>query len=104
LKHKWTDDDDIVTLYLYKFDVKGLPFSLNTIACKLGIIVGSLKMRISNFSYIDKKVGLANFAKRTEKIYNKFNGLSETELRSLVLKILNVCNSKSRVKTSEGKN
>jgi hypothetical protein len=26
--HKWTKDDDIIALYLYKFDDIGLPFSL----------------------------------------------------------------------------
>jgi hypothetical protein len=86
--HKWTKDDDIIALYLYKFDDIGLPFSLDKVADSLGIPIDSLKMRIANIRYIDKKVGLANFAKQTENIYFKFNGMPEIELRSIVLKIL----------------
>jgi hypothetical protein len=86
--HKWTEKDDIVTLYLYRFGDGGLPFSRVEAGEKLGMGVGSLIMRIANFKAVDKKGGLANFSKQSLKIYKEFNGMPENELRSLVLKIL----------------
>jgi 5-methylcytosine-specific restriction endonuclease McrA len=93
--HKWTEEDDIVTLYLYKFEDKGLPYSLAEVGEKLGMGVDSLKMRIANFKAIDKKTGLANFSKQSLKIYKEFTKMPETELRSLVLKTLSACGCKT---------
>ncbi len=45
-------------------------------------------MRIANFKDIDRKAGLSHFAKQSLEIYEEFNGAPESELRSLVLKIL----------------
>jgi len=86
--HKWTKEDDIVTLYLYKFGDGDLPFSLEDIGEKLGMGVSSLRMRIANFKAIDGKGGLEHFGTQSLKIYKKYKGTSEDELRSLVLKIM----------------
>jgi hypothetical protein len=87
--HKWTEDDDTITLYLYKFGDICLPFTLDKVADRLGKPIDSLKMRMANIRYVDKKVGLANVAKQNENIYYKHNGMPETGLRTLVLKIHN---------------
>jgi hypothetical protein len=86
--HKWTEEDDIVTLYLYKFGDGELSFSLEEIGEKLGMGVNSLRMRIANFKAIDGKGGLEHFAEQSLKIYNMYRETSDDELRSLVLKIM----------------
>jgi len=86
--HKWTEEDDIVTFYLYKFGDGELPFSLEEIGEKLRMGVGSLRMRIANFKAINGKGGLEHFGKQSLKIYNMYKETSEDELRSLVLKIM----------------
>ena len=86
--HKWTEDDDIVAFYLYRFKEIGFPFTRDRVAEKLGISVASLNMRIGNFKAIAGEGGLSHPAKQSNKIYKKFNGIPKTELRSVVLKIL----------------
>jgi hypothetical protein len=87
--HKWTENDDIVVLYLYRFNDIGFPFTRDKVAEKLGMSVASLNMRIGNFKAIAGEGGLSHPAKQSGKIYKKFNGMPKTELRSLVLEILN---------------
>jgi len=86
--HKWTEEDDIVTFYLYKFGDGDLTFSLANIGERLGMGVSSLRMRIANFKAIDGRGGLKHFSKQSLRIYKKYKGTSEDELRSLVLKIM----------------
>lgn len=86
--HTWTEEDDIVTLYLYKFGDKDIPFSLEDIGRKLGMGVSSLKMRIANFKAIDGKGGLEHFGKQSLKIYDRHKQTPKSELKSLVLEIL----------------
>jgi len=87
--HRWTEEDDIVTFYLYKFGDKDIPFSLEYIGEKLGMGVNSLRMRTANFKAIDGKGGLEHFSKRLSlKVYKRYKETPESELKSLVLKII----------------
>ena len=101
--HKWTEEDDIVTLYLYKFGDGNLPFSLEEIGEKLGMGVNSLRMRIANFKAIDGKRGLKHFAKQSLKIYNMYKETSDDELRFLVLKIMERVNYSLNNKRRRGR-
>lgn len=75
-RHKWTEDDDKKAFYAYKFlnadDVKlmtdDLPMSIN-----------SFKMRIENFRYLDKGIGLPHFSEQSKKIYEKYKNASKEE-------------------------
>ncbi|HKM60792.1 MAG TPA: hypothetical protein VJY36_07980 [Candidatus Bathyarchaeia archaeon] len=89
IRHKWTENDDIVVLNLYRFKDIGFPFTLDKVAEKLGMSTASLNMRIGNFKAIAGEGGLSHPAKQSNKIYKKFSEMPKTELRSLVLAILN---------------
>ena len=86
--HEWTEKDDIVTLYLYRFGDKGIPFTLEGIGDKLGMGFNSLKMRIANFKAIDGKGGLEHYGKQSLRIYERYKKTPEGELKYMVLKIL----------------
>jgi len=86
--HRWTEEDDIVTLYLYKFGDVDIPFSLEDIGERLGMGVSSLRMRIANFKAIDRKGGLTHFGQQSLEVYDKYKRTPEDELKSEVLKIL----------------
>ena len=43
IRHKWTENDDIVVLYLYRFKDMGFPFTRDKVAEKLGMSAASLK-------------------------------------------------------------
>jgi hypothetical protein len=86
--HRWTEEDDIVTLYLYRYGDREIPFTLEDISRILGMGIDSLRMRIANFKAIDGKGGLGHFGGQSLRIYRKYCDTSKDELKSLVVKIL----------------
>jgi len=86
--HEWTEEDDIVTLYLYKYGDEGIPFTHEDVSSILGMSTGSLGMRIANFKAIDGKGGLEHYGKISLKVYRKYYETPKAELRSLVVRIL----------------
>ncbi len=88
IRHNWTEEDDIVALYLYRFKEIGFPFTLDVVADKLGMTAASLNMRVGNFKAIAGEGGLSHPAKQSREIYQKFGKVPKAELRSLVLEIL----------------
>jgi len=83
MTYQWTESDDIAALYVYKFGGEHLPYTIEEIAKKKGIKIGSFKMRIQNFGALDDKGGLNNYAKQSKAVYERYNTLSEAELRRL---------------------
>ena len=83
MTHQWTESDDIAALYVYKFGVEHLPYTIKEIASRKGIEFGSFRMRIQNFNALDGKGGLDHYAKQSKDIYENYKALSETELRQL---------------------
>lgn len=90
MSHKWTKNDDIVAFYLYRFNMGGLNFSIEEIAEQLGMSEASLKMRISNFKFVDVGEGLKNYAQLTKEVFLEFRSLSKNEHQAEVKKILNL--------------
>jgi hypothetical protein len=86
-RHRYTREDDIVALYLYKCGDRGLPQDTDTIARNLGIKPGSLRMRIENFRAIatDGAEGLENWAKQSKVVYDEYSHHSCDDLREIVL-------------------
>jgi hypothetical protein len=87
-RHKWSLEDDIVALFLYRFGDQDLPLSAGDIGEKLGMGRGSLVMRIANFRSLDGGNGLRNWSEQSETIYHTHKGSPKEELRALVLRIL----------------
>ncbi len=83
-KHRWTEGDDLVALYLYRHGEKGLPMKLASLANVLGMSKDSMKMRKGNFVALDRGGGLSNAAKQTKTIYERHRQTLEDELRRLV--------------------
>ncbi len=79
LKHKWKISDDIVAFYLYKH---GSEKDIENVSRKLGIKVASIKMRISNFAFLDKQKGLSKFSKQTQNVYSIWRNSSSVALKA----------------------
>jgi hypothetical protein len=88
--HKWTEKDDIIMFYLYKFGTKNIKLSIEEIGEILNIKPSSIKMRIGNFKAIDTqgKEGLKHYAKLSKKIYEKYKNYLESDLRNIVISLL----------------
>ncbi|RAR75765.1 hypothetical protein [Flavobacterium aciduliphilum] len=92
---KWDTSDDIVAFYLYKF---GTVEEIKKSSLILDIKLTSLKMRISNFAYLDNKNGLDNYAKQSREVYNKYRNYSNFELKKIFDEIINSKTVKSKSK------
>jgi len=81
-RHDWSEADDLVAFYLYKFGMERLPFNMPAIAKRRGIKLGSMKMRISNFKACAGTGGLGNIARQSVQIFERYRDTTEAELRN----------------------
>lgn len=80
--HRWTEDDDLAALYVYRFQTNGLPYTVEMIAKRRGIDFGSFKMRVANFKAIDGKGNLNHAAKQSVSVFRRYGRLTQEELRA----------------------
>jgi hypothetical protein len=81
-RHDWSEADDLVAFYLYRFGTERLPFDMTAIAERRGIKLGSMKMRISNFKAYAGTGGLGNIARQSEQVFERYRHTPEPELRN----------------------
>lgn len=86
--HKWTDNDHVVAFYLYKYSDKGLKYSREELAEKMGMGMNSLSLRIRNYAAVDGNGGLNHGGKTVIKIYNRHKNSSQMILKSIVDNII----------------
>jgi hypothetical protein len=87
-KHSWTEDDDLVALYISRHKTRALPLMQAGISKRLGMSEGSLARRQSNFKYLDEGRGLSHSAKQSRRIHQRYKNATESELRPMVLRVL----------------
>jgi hypothetical protein len=87
-RHRWTEGDDLVALYLSRHGYRFLPLMQAGVAKLLGMPEGSLVMRQSNFAYLDGRDGLDHAAEQSREVRQRYGKMTEPELRPLVLKVL----------------
>jgi len=93
-KYKFTMLDDQVAFYLYKCCETSLPELCRRLSAVLGMKTGALRMRVSNFEYLDWRrgvwepqksrppgPGLKNYARQSWEVYRDSSRLSCDELR-----------------------
>lgn len=80
-RHDWSEADDLVAFYLYRFGTERLPFDMPTIAERRGIKPGSMKMRIGNFKAYAGSGGLGNIARQSVQVFERYRDTPEPELR-----------------------
>lgn len=83
MAHRWTECDDIVALYLYRFGPDHLDVSVEEAAATLGISPSSMKMRMMNFQNLADNGGLPHVAQLSQRIFEKNASTPEYELRLL---------------------
>jgi hypothetical protein len=81
-RHTWSEADDLVAFYLYRFGTERLPFDIPTIAERRGIKPGSMRMRISNFKAYAGAGSLGNIARQSVQVFERYRDTPEPELRN----------------------
>jgi hypothetical protein len=87
-KHTWTEDDDLVALYMSRHDTRALPLMQAGIAKRLGRSEGSLARRQSNFKFLDEGRGLPHSIRQSRCMHQRYKNATEPELRPMVLRAL----------------
>jgi 5-methylcytosine-specific restriction protein A len=81
--HKWTEHDDILVFYIYRYGTENIFHTRAKIAESIGISVGSLSARIGNFKFIDGQGKFDHSATLSHSVYDKCKDYSESRLRSI---------------------
>jgi hypothetical protein len=88
VRHRWTEDDDVIAFYLSRHGTRRLPLMEAGIAKRLGMSEASLAKRQANFAHLDERPGLAHVAKQSIRVHQKHEKATEPALRALVLRVL----------------
>ena len=80
--HDWTECDDIIALYVYKYGTAQIGLSHNAIAAEIGTTSDGLTMRVSNFRSLETGTGLSHVAQSTRSVRTHYGSLAEPELRA----------------------
>lgn len=83
MPHNWTQEDDLIVLYLFNFGTHNIPYTMDEIAENRGMTLGSLRMRIGNMRAVAGQGGLAHFGIITQQVYAEYNAIPEAELREI---------------------
>jgi hypothetical protein len=83
MTHHWTREDDLIVLYLFKFDTRNIPYTMDQIALNRGMTIGSLRMRIANMRAIAGQGGLDHFGRITRQVYVAHHTKTLDELRKI---------------------
>ena len=81
--HTWTKQDDLMLLFVYRFGIENSPLTIQEIANKIGVSIGSVRWRIGNFKSIDGIGKATHYAKLSLEVHNKYSNLNEVELKQL---------------------
>lgn len=82
-RHHWTEQDDIVALYFYKFGDQRRKSSQEIVGKRRGMCAGSLRMRVANFRAIAGGGRLDHAALQSRSVYQRYANFSEPALRRL---------------------
>lgn len=90
-EHRWSESDDLIAFYLSRHGDSQLGIRLPEVARRIGIGAGTLKMRMSNFRSLESDPApgeLSNASRQTRSVFQNHCHMTEAELRSLVLSVL----------------
>ena len=81
--HTWTEEDDLMILFIHKFGTANSPLTNQEIAKKIGVSLGSVSYRIGNFKAIDGIGQATHVAKLSHLVYKKYSALTLQELKKI---------------------
>lgn len=86
-KKKWTEDEVVITVYLYRFGWEDLGVDYGTLGHLMGRKPGTIVYRLGNFlSYDGIEGGLTHGGGHVEELYNKYRQVPRETLRALAVR------------------
>jgi len=81
MNHSWSDDDNLIAYYLYRFGDSDLSINKKELGDVLGMGLGSLSYKIGNFKAIDGQGNLDGYSLQAVRIYKRFHMLPDQQVR-----------------------
>jgi len=82
-KHTWTEADDLMILFIYKFGFENSPLTKSEISEQIGTSVGSVNYRIGNFKAINGIGKITHYAKLSFEVHTKYSSLNQKNLKEM---------------------
>lgn len=85
----WSEDELIISIYLYRFGWEDLGVSYGDIAALMGRRASTIPFRFANFlSYDGIETGLKHGGRYAREIYQRYKGIPREELRRRAVQAL----------------
>ncbi len=82
MSHSWSDDDNLIAYYLYRFGDDDLPVTKKELGDILGMRLGSLSYKVGNFKVIDGLGNLDGYSLQAVRIYKQYHTLPDDQVRT----------------------
>ena len=79
--HTWSDDDNLIAYFLYRFGDGELSVSKRELGDMLGMGLGSLSYKIGNFKAIDGRGDLDGYSLQAVRIYKRYHILPDEQIK-----------------------
>ncbi len=79
--HIWSDDDNLIAYYLYRFGDSDLTVNKKELGDILGMRLGSLSYKIGNFKAIDGKGNLDGYSAQAVRIYKQYHVMPDKQVK-----------------------
>jgi len=83
MRHHWTEQDDLMILFVSQFGFGKSPLTRQQMAERLGVSVGSVSYRLGNFAAIKGAGKATHYARLSQEVYDKYSNLSIENLKNL---------------------
>jgi hypothetical protein len=78
-RHQWTEDDETIGFYLYRFGDKDLPFTKQELATMLGMGWNSMSLKVANFRALDGNGTMDGYTTQTMRVYERYKNTPDDE-------------------------
>ena len=81
--YRWSEEDELMALYLSRFGDGELPISAQELANQIGMGWSSMERKIANFRQLDGHEGADRPSRQAEIVFERCKALTEAELESM---------------------
>jgi hypothetical protein len=86
--HDWSNDENLVAYYLFRFPDSEIASRKQQIADHLGVALGTLMYRVGSIKAASGYGNLHGYSKAATRIYTAYRGKSDAEVRDMTLSAL----------------
>ncbi|HKQ47720.1 MAG TPA: hypothetical protein VJZ71_06610 [Phycisphaerae bacterium] len=83
MNHKWSEDDDLIGYYLFRFGDAGLGTSKQELADRLGMGWASMNQKIANYKFLAGQPGLDHPSIQSRQIHSRYKDMPDDAFKTI---------------------